>query len=75
MSNSQCLAYLRQDNTTHTAIIRLPARHWSVIQAKQEELAEELNVPRVSRPVALRHILDEALKHGICHHLQTTTKE
>ena len=59
MSDSQCLAYQRQDNTTHTALIRLPARLWSIIAIKQEELAEELGVPRVSRPVALRHILEE----------------
>lgn len=75
MLNSKCLAYQRQDRTTHSAIIRLPARLWSVINNKQEELAEELGVPRVSRPVALRHILDEALKHGICHHQPRNSKK
>lgn len=54
-----CRAYLRHDHTASTKQIRLSARHWSIIQAKQEELAVSLGVPRVSRPVALCHILDE----------------
>lgn len=59
MYTSCCRAYLRHDHTASTKQIRLSARHWSIIQAKQEELAVTLGVPRVSRPVALRHILDE----------------
>lgn len=54
-----CRAYLRHDHTASTKQIRLSAKHWLIIQAKQEELAVTLGVPRVSRPVALRHILDD----------------
>lgn len=70
-----CRAYQRHDRTATTSKIRLSERYWSVIQATQEDLAASLGVPRVSRPVALTHILDEALKHGICHHQPMTSKE
>jgi len=63
-----CKAYLRHDRTASTKQIRLNAKYWSIIQVKQHELAKVLNVPRVSRPVAIRHILDEAVKQDICHH-------
>ena len=75
MYTPDCRAYLRHDRTASTKQIRLTSMYWSVIQAKQEELAEELGVPRVSRPVALRHILDAGLKLGICHHKSINQQE
>ncbi|MBS97118.1 MAG: hypothetical protein CMI01_00355 [Oceanospirillaceae bacterium] len=56
---ANCRAYLRHDRTASTKQLRLSAQHWSIIQTKQRELAVSLGVPRVSRPVALSHILDE----------------
>ena len=75
MYTPDCKAYQRHDRTATTKQIRLNGKYWSIIQVKQEELAKELNVPRVSRPVALRHILDDAVKQGICHHNSTIQKE
>ncbi len=75
MYTPDCRAYQRHDSTASTKQLRLTERYWSVINSKQEELAEELNVSRVSRPVALRHILDEALRLGICHHQPINSKE
>lgn len=63
---SNCRAYLRHDHTSTTKQIRLSAKHWAIIEAKQEALAEALGVRRVSKPVALRHILEAALVHGLC---------
>jgi len=68
MSTSNCRMYQRHDRTASIKKITLSARHWAIIEAKQRELARALKVRRVSRPVAIRHILDEALKAGICHH-------
>jgi len=67
----ECKAYQRHNRTATTKQIRLNGKYWSIIQVKQEELAKALNVPRVSRPVALRHILDDAVKHGICRNNPT----
>jgi len=75
MYTPDCRAYQRHDRTATTKQIRLSARHWSVIESTQRELARTLRVRRVSRPVALRHILDEALKAGICHHQPIRSKE
>jgi len=70
-----CRAYLRHDRTATTRQIRLSARHWSLIEHTQNELAASLKVRQVSRPVALRHILDEAVKAGICSPLTINQKE
>lgn len=67
MYSPNCRAYLRHDRTASTKQIRLSAHLWSLINATQDKLAAALGVPRVSRPVALRHILEEAQRHGICH--------
>ncbi len=66
MYQSECKAYKRHDSTATQRLIKLNEKYWSLIEVTQIELAKELGVPRVSRPVALCHILDEALKHGIC---------
>lgn len=65
MYTPSCRAYLRHDLSASTKQIRLSARHWAIIEAKQEALAVSLGVPRVSRPVALRHILDEYSRNHI----------
>ena len=75
MYTPDCRAYLRHDRTATTRQIRLSAHHWSLIANTQRELADSLNVPRVSRPLALRHILDEAQKAGICTPLIINDKE
>ncbi len=59
MYTPNCRAYQRHDRTATTRQIRLSARLWSIIETKQKALAEALKVSRVSRPVALRHILEE----------------
>ncbi|UQG66694.1 MULTISPECIES: hypothetical protein [unclassified Marinobacter] len=60
MYTTDCRAYLRHDKTATTRQVRLSAYHWSLIERTQKELAARLGVRRVSRPVALLHILDEA---------------
>jgi len=75
MPPQSCRAYQRHDRTASTKQVRLSARHWSLIDAKQRELARLHKVRRVSRPVALRYILDEALKAGVCHHQPIKSKE
>ncbi|MBE9397106.1 hypothetical protein IOQ59_07505 [Pontibacterium sp. N1Y112] len=55
---SDCKSYLRHDPTTSAAVIRLPARYWAIIEKRQAELADELNVKRVARPLALLNILE-----------------
>ena len=75
MYTPDCRAYQRHDRTASTKQIRLSSTYWSVIQAKQEELAKLLDVPRVSRPVAIRHILDEALRQDICHYIHIKQQE
>mgnify|MGYP000670732542 CR=1 FL=1 len=74
MHHSNCRAYQRHDRTATTKKMTLSAYHWSLIEEKQRELSRELNVSRVSKPLALRHILDESLKHGICQ-ISETIKE
>lgn len=65
MYSPDCKAYQRHDSTASTKQIRLNERYWSIIKVKQDELAEALGVRRVSRPVALRHILEDTLRQGI----------
>ena len=67
MYRSNCRAYLRHDSTVTIKQIRLSEDYWSLIESKQKEIAKAHNVPRVSRPLALSHILDQACKYGICH--------
>lgn len=66
MRRSNCRAYQRHDHTATTKQLKLSARHWAIIEDKQEALAEALGVRRVSKPVALRHILEETVKRGSC---------
>ncbi len=75
MYTPDCRAYLRHDRTATTRQVRLSAHHWSLIEHTQNELAATLRVRRVSRPVALCHILDEAAKAGICKPLTLNDKE
>lgn len=65
MITSNCRAYLRHDSTASTKQIRLNESYWSLIEKVQKQLAEELNVPRVSRPVALAYILDQVREAGL----------
>lgn len=59
MRISNCRSYQRHDHTSSTKQIRLSARHWAIIEAKQKALAKALGVPWVSRPVALGYLLEE----------------
>jgi hypothetical protein len=75
MYTPECRAYLRHDRTATTNQLRLSAYHWSIIESTQRELSARLKVRRVSRPVALRHILEEAVRAGICRPLINQSQE
>ena len=60
MYHSDCKAYQRHDNTASTKQIRLSEKYWSLIEDQQKEIAQERGVKHVSRPVAIKRILDEA---------------
>lgn len=60
MYTPDCKAYQRHDSTAQTKKIRLSEKYWSLIAEKQAQIAQERGVKHVSRPVALKAILDEA---------------
>jgi hypothetical protein len=70
MYHPDCKAYQRHDHTASTKQIRLSQKYWSLIEAKQKEIAEERGVKNVSRPVALKQILDEAYCKPFYHPAQ-----
>ena len=74
-NNRDCRIYQRHDSTASIKKITLSARHWALIESTQRDLARTRSVRRVSISVALHHILDEALKAGICHHQPIRSKE
>jgi hypothetical protein len=41
MYHPDCKAYQRHDHTASTKQIRLSQKYWSLIEAKQKEIAEE----------------------------------
>lgn len=61
MKNS---AYLG-DTTAQRVLLRLPPDVMSIIQDKQTKMANERNVKRVSRPLAVTQLLREAKREGL----------